>query len=395
MRNTFVTSVGVLLLLLSVRTNRAVAQETPAPTTTTSEAAIAVADFSGKDADFGRFLADTLLTDLAQSERLRLVERTEIRKALLELKLQSTGLVEPQQVQQLGKLISADKVIVGSYQSHNGTLTVNARLLEVGTGRLAPGGAANVSGNENVLLPLVHQLAHLLHKKITGTDFRIDGELEPVDPAPASNISIRDADDTTAPVPGGGIATTTSSAPPSMPMDPARFHIQDSVGDDDAGTSLAASVLPAASIYRIQTSFISMNTDATVMPTASVIPTAPILPSAPVQSGFVYSPPTYTTGGYGQSVLSGMNYSQTVQPRALYRSVAKSTAYVPSYRLPTQHYYTSQTYRPPVQQYSAPQIQYHPYVPTYHAASIWRQPKWSYPRYVMPSRPQYRSYRGR
>src|SRR5947209_10750856 len=96
---------------------------------------IAVADFTGSDKELGRFIAETLLTDLAQSQQLNLVERTEIRQALTELKLQSTGLVEPQNVKQLGKLVGADRLIVGSFFLHDDQVFVNARLLDVKTGR--------------------------------------------------------------------------------------------------------------------------------------------------------------------------------------------------------------------------------------------------------------------
>src|SRR5579862_9795656 len=72
---------------------------------------VAVADFSGPDKDLGRFLADTLLTDLAQSKQLVLVERAQIGKTLTELKLQTSGLAEPSQVKRLGRLIGADRLI--------------------------------------------------------------------------------------------------------------------------------------------------------------------------------------------------------------------------------------------------------------------------------------------
>src|SRR5205085_549074 len=76
---------------------------------------IAVADFSGEDPELGRLLADTLLTDLGQSTQLHLVERTEIRRALEELKLQSTGLFAPEEAQALGRMVRADGLIVGSF----------------------------------------------------------------------------------------------------------------------------------------------------------------------------------------------------------------------------------------------------------------------------------------
>ena len=137
---------------------------------------IAVADFSGSDKELGRFLADTLLTDLSQSERLRMVERAEIGKALTELKLQSTGLAEPQDVKKVGKLLGADRLIVGSYLVRDNQLLINARLLDVRTGRVTPGGGANVTGNRDGVLLLVHQLAHRFHKRVTGAELLLENE---------------------------------------------------------------------------------------------------------------------------------------------------------------------------------------------------------------------------
>lgn len=135
---------------------------------------VGVADFSGADKQTGRFVADTLLTDLAQSPKLNLVERSEIGKALTELKLQSTGLTEPQQIRKIGRLIGADRLIVGSYLVRDNQLLINARLLDVHTGRVVPGGAANVTGARDGMLSLVHRLAHLFHRRVTGADFSVD-----------------------------------------------------------------------------------------------------------------------------------------------------------------------------------------------------------------------------
>ncbi len=133
-----------------------------------TETVIAVADFTGNDKEIGRFLSETLLTQLAQSGKLALVERTEIRQALSELKLQSSGLFEPQQVKKIGKMLSADCVVVGSFLIRDNQLIVNARLLDVKTGRLTPGGAASVSGNRDDLLAITGKLARLFHKRVTG-----------------------------------------------------------------------------------------------------------------------------------------------------------------------------------------------------------------------------------
>ena len=104
--------IGVTLCLLPIVAGAsAPLRANPGSSYPSAGLTLAVADFSGTDKELGRFLAETLLTDLAQSRTLHLVERTEIRKALTELKLQSTGLFEMQQIKQLGKMVRADRLI--------------------------------------------------------------------------------------------------------------------------------------------------------------------------------------------------------------------------------------------------------------------------------------------
>lgn len=164
---------------------------------------IAVADFSGKDRELGRFLADTLLTDLAQSPILHLVERDEINRVLAELKLQATGLTEPQ-VQKVGRLVGANHLIVGSYFQNGQELLINVRLLNVDTGRVSPGGAANMHGSAGDMLGLIHKLARLLHQRLTGQDLPLDKSQE------EQELKLRTVADTPSPLP------FASPAPPAL-----------------------------------------------------------------------------------------------------------------------------------------------------------------------------------
>ena len=47
---------------------------------------------------------------------------------------------------------------------------------DVSTGRLIEGAGANVTGDSGAILTVVHRLAHILHRKMTGADIAIDGE---------------------------------------------------------------------------------------------------------------------------------------------------------------------------------------------------------------------------
>ena len=180
------------------------------PLPANSDLTIAVADFSGPDRQMGRFLADSLLTDLAQSDRLRLTERSEIRHALTEIRLQATGLAEePREVKKVGRLIGADRLIVGGYMLHNETVLVNARLLDVRTGRVVQGSAANVSGSINDELTVIHRLARLVHRRITGVDLLLVDER----PLEVSGAEMRAA----------GTADRDRADPP--PTDPPRAEL--------------------------------------------------------------------------------------------------------------------------------------------------------------------------
>jgi TolB-like protein len=215
---TLLTGLGMLLLPSIVG-----AQETTpaADTASTANHTIAVADFTGSDPELGRFIAETLLTDLAQSSKLHFAERSEIRHALEELKLQSTGLVEPQQIKQLGSLVSADRIIVGSYFVLDDQIIINARLLDVESGKLMEGGAGNVTGERGHLLSIVHRLAHQFHRRVTGNDYVIDNEgAEPTSARSGTQNNSGKAASASAPgsyrpLRSSGQAATPQTVPPS------------------------------------------------------------------------------------------------------------------------------------------------------------------------------------
>lgn len=151
---------------------------------------VAVADFSGSDRDLGVFLADSLLTDLSRSDKLRLLERRQIRQALSEIKLQSTGLVEPGQVKRLGRMVGADRLVVGGYLVRAGQMLVNARVLDVATGCLVPGAGAHAGGATADVAAIAHTLARQVHRGLAGSDLPGDSDEAPAtDAVPAAQPS--------------------------------------------------------------------------------------------------------------------------------------------------------------------------------------------------------------
>jgi TolB-like protein len=147
------------------------AMAVPAPVHATSgnsanALTLAVADLIGDDGERGRFLADSLLTALGQSDRLRLVECSEVRHALAELKLGGTGGLEPEQVRHLGQKLRADLIVVGSYMESGDHLIINARVVDVPSGRPAPGCAGSAEGSDHEMLALVQGLARQIQDRV-------------------------------------------------------------------------------------------------------------------------------------------------------------------------------------------------------------------------------------
>lgn len=137
---------------------------------------VAAADFAGADKELGRFLTDTLLTDLAQSTQLQPLERATIQQAFEKLHLPSDRPLAAPEARRLGEETTAQRILVGSFLQHDGQVTINARMLDARTGLVIPGGAMNVTGDRRALLSLTHRLAMQLHKKLTGVDLVLEEE---------------------------------------------------------------------------------------------------------------------------------------------------------------------------------------------------------------------------
>jgi hypothetical protein len=133
----------------------------PAPSLT-----LAVADLSGADNERGRFLADSLMTALGQSDKVRLVECSDVRHALAELKLAGSGSLDSEQMRRLGQKLRADLLVVGSYLEQNDHLVINVRAVDVTSGRPAPGCAGSVEGSGKEMLTLVQGLSRQIQDRV-------------------------------------------------------------------------------------------------------------------------------------------------------------------------------------------------------------------------------------
>lgn len=85
---------------------------------------------------FRKGLADTLISSLARSKDLQVVERTRMEALLSELQFQQTGAATPETVQKLGKILGVEALLMGSYTAIGPMLRIDARIVDVETSKV-------------------------------------------------------------------------------------------------------------------------------------------------------------------------------------------------------------------------------------------------------------------
>jgi TolB-like protein len=79
----------------------------------------------------GTALAEMLTTDLAQTDRLRVLERTQVQSLLQELQLAESGRVDPVTAARSGRLLGAGNIVQGRVEAPGGDLAVQAVVVRV------------------------------------------------------------------------------------------------------------------------------------------------------------------------------------------------------------------------------------------------------------------------
>ena len=81
-------------------------------------------------------IADMLISEIAGRGAVDVVERTNLNKLLDEQKLSLTGLVDEKKAVELGRLLSANKLIYGSYIIRGNNIIINGKLTETESGKI-------------------------------------------------------------------------------------------------------------------------------------------------------------------------------------------------------------------------------------------------------------------
>lgn len=128
-------------------------------------------------------LAQMFTSELGKVTALRLVERADLQRVVEEMKLAQAGMVDAATAQQVGKLLGAQNLVLGSFvMMGGGKIRLDVRIVHVETGRTVK--AEEKTGKEGQLFDLVKDLNRKLVRdlaaQITPADESTLGELRNV-----------------------------------------------------------------------------------------------------------------------------------------------------------------------------------------------------------------------
>lgn len=100
---------------------------------------LAIMDFEsiGKglgDGEMGRAVAENLRTELIQTGKFIVIERSSILKVFEEQQFQFSGAIDQETAVKVGKITGAERLVMGSLTKFGTTFTINIRFIDVETG---------------------------------------------------------------------------------------------------------------------------------------------------------------------------------------------------------------------------------------------------------------------
>ena len=122
---------------------------------------------------FVRGLSDMLMTSLGETEKLTIIERVQIDKAMENISLELSGLIDAKTAVEVGKWLGADAVVLGSFAKFGEAYRIDARLIDAETGELLV--AQNVRGPESDVIAMVDQLGARLIDRVREKEAEFNG----------------------------------------------------------------------------------------------------------------------------------------------------------------------------------------------------------------------------
>jgi len=106
-----------------------------------AQTTVAVADFRNQSNAFyldswERAVPEFLVTELSSSDRIIIVERSQLESVLTEQALSMTGLIDSATAQKVGQMLGAQFVITGSINRVSGWTRIDAKIIRVASGQV-------------------------------------------------------------------------------------------------------------------------------------------------------------------------------------------------------------------------------------------------------------------
>ncbi len=169
---------------------------------------IAIIDFKNtsnkRDLDYlQKAIPEALITRLAESGKLDIVERARLEDAIKEMQLSMTGIVDQSAAVEIGKAVGANAILVGSFLEIGGVIQLNARLIDVETSKVLI--AKVVKGRVGTeIFNLMDELAASIEQKLVGEKKAAPKVTKKITPPPSPRATPSAPQPATAKKGGGG-----------------------------------------------------------------------------------------------------------------------------------------------------------------------------------------------
>ncbi|MBN1499042.1 MAG: hypothetical protein JW982_02715 [Spirochaetes bacterium] len=134
-----------------------------------NEAKIVVADFEVFliQKDYGSLVSEIIISGLSSDGNLEIIERHRLTEILAEYELSQSGIINAEEAVKTGKLAGADQMIVGSVGKLGVEYVVNARIIDIESGKVIKG--FSLSGTElNDISAMTSTMADLILNVLEG-----------------------------------------------------------------------------------------------------------------------------------------------------------------------------------------------------------------------------------
>jgi TolB-like protein len=133
---------------------------------------VAVLDFKG---DGGAAIGDMVRNEFLRSGLFVIAERESIEKVVGEQQMQMTGMVDPSQAVEIGKLTAAKKLVTGSVGVVGDQVVMTVRVIDVESGAVELGDKVIAYSRED-LASAAEELSRKIISKIAGREVQINGK---------------------------------------------------------------------------------------------------------------------------------------------------------------------------------------------------------------------------